>query len=261
MSSSGSSRRNRGGGGGGGGGGGKRSVITAPSSVSSEKGGKDDGISKARPSVFSRLGIKGSDNDKPSNQPWLGVAPDDRSGKIRVSKESDAASAPSSKKSLSAKRHHSGGGKSGHRSSPAVDPNLGDWENWDEKNLDYDDELMLEKKRQLLERELAKEAKSSKGTLATVTLSAQMSSAVAARKATEGKRHKSTLPSPSGMKVDSSPRSSSSDGSATSDSESGSDVEAEGILFLHGVHLGYKSALVTYAKSESPFKLFLVRAL
>jgi len=29
--------------------------------------------------------------------------------------------------------------------------------NWDEKNLDFDDELMLEKKRQLLERELAKQ--------------------------------------------------------------------------------------------------------
>jgi len=29
--------------------------------------------------------------------------------------------------------------------------------NWDEENLDFDDELMLEKKRQLLERELAKQ--------------------------------------------------------------------------------------------------------
>ena len=38
--------------------------------------------------------------------------------------------------------------------SPLIDPN---WENWDEDNLDYDDELMLEKKRQLLQRELAKQ--------------------------------------------------------------------------------------------------------
>ena len=45
------------------------------------------------------------------------------------------------------------GGKS-NKDSPLVDPN---WENWDEDNLDYDDELMLEKKRQLLQRELAKQ--------------------------------------------------------------------------------------------------------
>merc|ERR1711962_1172804 len=38
--------------------------------------------------------------------------------------------------------------------SPLIDPN---WENWDEDNLDYDDELMLEKKRQLLQMELAKQ--------------------------------------------------------------------------------------------------------
>jgi hypothetical protein len=45
------------------------------------------------------------------------------------------------------------GGKT-NKDSPRVDPN---WENWDEDNLDYDDELMLEKKRQLLQRELAKQ--------------------------------------------------------------------------------------------------------
>lgn len=38
--------------------------------------------------------------------------------------------------------------------SPAIDP---DWMNWDEKNLDYEDESLLEKKRQLLERELARQ--------------------------------------------------------------------------------------------------------
>ena len=236
MSSSGLSRRNRsfGGGSGGGGGGGKRSVITAPPSMSSDKGVKDDSTNKARPSVFSRLGIKGKDNDTPKSLPWLSGAIEERSGKIRVSKEGDAASTLLSKKAPSAKQHHAGGGKGGHRSSPSVDPNLGDWENWDEKNLDYDDELMLEKKRQLLERELAKEAKSSKGTSTVVTASATSAptySAVASRKTTEGKRHKYSQPSPCGMKVDSSSRSSSStaDGSATSDSnsESGSDTEAE----------------------------------
>ena len=37
--------------------------------------------------------------------------------------------------------------------SPNVDAN---WENWNEESLDYEDEKMLEKKRQILERELAK---------------------------------------------------------------------------------------------------------
>ena len=46
------------------------------------------------------------------------------------------------------------GKKKGENGSPPIDP---DWMNWDEKNLDFDDELMLEKKRQLLERELAKQ--------------------------------------------------------------------------------------------------------
>ena len=41
-----------------------------------------------------------------------------------------------------------------NKDSPLIDPN---WENWDEDNLDYDDELMLEKKRQLLQSELAKQ--------------------------------------------------------------------------------------------------------
>ena len=44
--------------------------------------------------------------------------------------------------------------KKGENGSPTIDP---DWMNWDEENLDFDDELMLEKKRQLLERELAKQ--------------------------------------------------------------------------------------------------------
>jgi hypothetical protein len=46
------------------------------------------------------------------------------------------------------------GKKKGDNNSPPIDP---DWMNWDEKNLDFDDELMLERKRQLLERELAKQ--------------------------------------------------------------------------------------------------------
>jgi hypothetical protein len=41
----------------------------------------------------------------------------------------------------------------GREGSPKIDIS---WENWDEQKLDYDDELMLEKKRQMLERELAK---------------------------------------------------------------------------------------------------------
>ena len=46
------------------------------------------------------------------------------------------------------------------KDSPVIDPN---WENWDETNLDYDDELMLEKKRQLLQRELEKQMATDSG--------------------------------------------------------------------------------------------------
>ena len=76
-------------------------------------------------------------------------------------------SGQSSSKEISKKGSNSGGkGLGGKHSlasklggklktdSPLIDPN---WENWDEDNLDYDDELMLEKKRQLLQRELEKQ--------------------------------------------------------------------------------------------------------
>lgn len=234
MSSSGSSRRNHSSGSGNGVGGGKRSVIMAPSSVTSDKGSKDDGASKARPSVFSRLGIKGKDNDTTRSLQWSGGASEDRSGKLRISKDGATALASSpSKKSLGAKQHHSGGGRGSNRCSPAVDTKLGHWEHWDEKNLDYDDELMLEKKRQLLERELAKEAKSSQGTSSTlVTGLRPMYSDPTSTNTTGVKKDRCTKPSSYSKKVDSTSRSSSSsaDASATSDtnSESGSDAEAEG---------------------------------
>ena len=222
MSFSGSSRLSRGDGGSGG----KRSLITAPPSVSPDMGGKDEGSNKARPSVFSRLGTKGGGGDVCKGQSWLSGLVGDRkggSGKSRDSKESvsNASSVLSSKKSPSAKRH-SGSRGGGQRGSPAIDPN---WENWDEKNLDYDDELMLEKKRQLLERELAKEAKSSKG---SATTSTAVSPALASRKAIVGKRTKAALHSMSGIKADSSSGSSSSaDVYATSDSTSDSDSDSE----------------------------------
>ena len=236
MSFSSSSRLSRGSFGGdggvGGGGGGKRSLITAPSSVSPDMG-KDEGSNKTRPSVFSRLGTKGGGGDMGKGQPWLSGLVGDRkggSGKTRDSKEiaSNVSSFLSSKKSPSAKRH-SGSRSGGQRGSPAIDPN---WENWDEKNLDYDDELMLEKKRQLLERELAKEAKSSKGPAPTSTA---VSPALPSRKAMVGKRTKAALHSMPDIKVDSSSSSSSSaEVSETSDStsDSGSDTEVEGLTEL-----------------------------
>ena len=235
MSSSGSSRRDRSSGSGNGVGGGKRSVIMAPSSVTSDKGGKDEGASKARPSVFSRLGIKGKDNATTRSLQWSGGASEDRSGKSRVSRDGPSAAALASsplKKSLGAKQHPSGGGRGSNRGSPAVDPKLGHWEHWDEKNLDYDDELMLEKKRQLLERELAKEAKSSQGTSsAVVTGLRPMSSDQTSTNTTVGKRDRCTKASSYSKKVFTSRSSSSSaDASATSDtnSESDSDAEEEG---------------------------------
>ena len=59
---------------------------------------------------------------------------------------------PSKRSEVSSKERPPNSGK--RHGSPALDT---DWMNWDEENLDFDDELMLEKKRQLLERELAKQ--------------------------------------------------------------------------------------------------------
>ena len=58
--------------------------------------------------------------------------------------------------------------------SPLIDPN---WENWDEDNLDYDDELMLEKKRQLLQRELEKQMAVDGGATLEASITAPGSSA------------------------------------------------------------------------------------
>ena len=44
--------------------------------------------------------------------------------------------------------------KAKRRDSPNIDT---DWQNWNEDSLDYEDENILEKRRQLLEKELAKE--------------------------------------------------------------------------------------------------------
>jgi len=43
------------------------------------------------------------------------------------------------------------------KDSPRPDPN---WENWDQNNLEHEDEMMLEKKRELLQRELARQLES-----------------------------------------------------------------------------------------------------
>ena len=44
--------------------------------------------------------------------------------------------------------------KAKRRDSPNIDT---DWQNWNEDSLDYEDENILEKRRQLLQKELAKE--------------------------------------------------------------------------------------------------------
>ena len=40
---------------------------------------------------------------------------------------------------------------------PILIVNFSDWQNWNEESLDYEDEKILEKRRQLLQRDLAKE--------------------------------------------------------------------------------------------------------
>ncbi len=155
-----------------------------------DRGGGGGGGGK-RPSVFSRLGTKGS----PAGGSGSGAGGAQAKGAKRGSKDRKDAN----KKKKRSSGGGGGGGKGrgpphgggsdggggGHRPpssppsspaaatsaphphpgpsstsglapgrSPTIDP---DWENWDEKNLDHDDERMLEKKRQLLQRELAKQ--------------------------------------------------------------------------------------------------------
>ena len=51
--------------------------------------------------------------------------------------------------------------KAKRRDSPNIDT---DWQNWNEESLDYEDENILEKRRQLLQKELAKEHDSTDNT-------------------------------------------------------------------------------------------------
>ena len=154
-------------------------------------GGEGDrgGGGGKRPSVFSRLGTKGS----PAGGAGSGAGGAQAKGAKRGSKDRKDANKKKKRSSGGGGGKgrgppHGGGsdgGGGGHRPpssppsspaaatsaphphpgpstssglapgrSPTIDP---DWENWDEKNLDHDDERMLEKKRQLLQRELAKQ--------------------------------------------------------------------------------------------------------
>ena len=120
----------------------------------------------------------------------------------------------------SSSRHHSHRGDPGSgldrsllaseadKPSPAVDP---DWENWDEKNLDYDDEIMLEKKRQLLQRELAKQSEFQEDSVDNVT---------------EGKRKLKDLSGQSGVRAAKKARTSQVHESTSSSAEASSDSDS-----------------------------------
>ncbi|XP_059078908.1 serine/arginine repetitive matrix protein 2-like isoform X1 [Tigriopus californicus] len=122
--------------------------------MASGRGGTGEESAPKRASVFSRLGTKGTLGGNKSSAAG-GLAGPSNSGAnpsgasasgAGSSKKRDAAGGPGPRKNYLL----------GHRSapnedSPTIDPN---WENWDEKNLDHDDEYMLEKKRQLLKKEL-----------------------------------------------------------------------------------------------------------
>ncbi len=150
-----------------------------PSATLSGSGVQGEANSKPRASVFSRLGTKGGgqawsegrdgrERDRDREKERKGATPKrpgetalctkyiyGRKFTCSINAAGKDSSVSGSKKPLSGK----GGAGSGHRNSPAIDTN---WEAWNEKNLDHDDELMLEKKRQLLKRELAKEVKDGK---------------------------------------------------------------------------------------------------
>ncbi len=117
------------------------------------------GGQQKRPSVFSRLGTKGAPQGKGKKRGGHGK----RGGGGAVDKHKEG-----KRTSGEGQRHHgqqlqpssSSSAPGPAPASPAIDL---DWENWDEKNLDYDDELMLEKKRQLLQRELARQLQQDAG--------------------------------------------------------------------------------------------------
>ena len=108
--------------------------------------------SAPRPSVFSRLGTKRS----PSSSGNLAPKSLSRNAPDSTSHYGSKGKFLSGHKLALRQRDDPKKGRKRllHGSSPKVDT---DWQNWNEESLDYEDEKMLEKKRLLLQKELAKE--------------------------------------------------------------------------------------------------------
>merc|ERR1712083_117119 len=117
---------------------------------------------RQRPSVFSRLGTKRPGvplppgvSDKPRGNMPIQCRNILESGTCKF--DSKCKYAHTHKMAMQTRDRLKMRGPTGlgskRTNSPSVDTN---WENWNEENLDYEDERMLEKKRQILERELAK---------------------------------------------------------------------------------------------------------
>ena len=130
----------------------RRKITVSSSSMGSRRSrsAEKEHQSLPRPSVFSRLGTKRSPSSSSNlaskslsrNAPEVGSS---HYGKYVGSHKLGIRQRDDPKK---------GRKRLLHGSSPKVDT---DWENWNQESLDYEDEKMLEKKRLLLQKELAKE--------------------------------------------------------------------------------------------------------
>lgn len=134
----------------------KRKIAVSSSSSRHSRSPEREDYQRPRPSVFSRLGTKrspiasSSSGSKSNSDPILcrnilelGICKFDSKCKY----------AHTHKAALTSRRS-----RRDHRSSPQNQANVDtDWQNWNEESLDYEDEKMLEKKRLLLQQELAKE--------------------------------------------------------------------------------------------------------
>ena len=181
------------------------------------------GGQQKRPSVFSRLGTKGALQGKGKKRGGHGKRGGGGGGAADKHKEGK-------KTSGGGGRHHGqqrppsssssatpSGDPGPAPASPTIDP---DWENWDEKNLDYDDELMLEKKRELLQRELAKQLQQDPGVK---------------EQPAEGKAHRGAAAAAVATKVPAHAQQAKPMTAASSESSNSSDSESSGSSSLGAV--------------------------
>lgn len=217
-----------------------------------------DDYPRQRPSVFSRLGTKRSPalNSSKSdilcrNILELGVCKFDTKCKY----------AHTHKTALLSRRSKR---DRGSPSAPA--PNLdSDWQNWNEESLDYEDEKMLEKKRLLLQRELAKEdsdpesnsaqdqanAKQKKNPVAMMIPSSVLNNAIKAENVAK-------KPSPLGASTTSTSSSSSSDSaSSSSGSNSSGDEQPASKKMTSKKVKSRDSSSSSYSQEETPKKKLL----